>query len=57
VHAAARMLDRAGANEVLISPTTHDLLEGSDLRFEEAGSFELKGLTGSRQLFRLVAAG
>jgi class 3 adenylate cyclase len=55
VHAAARMLDQAGANEVLISPTTRDLLEGSDLVFEEAGSYELRGLAGARQLFRLVA--
>ena len=27
VHAAARMLDHAGPNEVLISTTTRDLLE------------------------------
>ena len=29
VHAAARVLARAGADEVLVSSTTHDLLEGS----------------------------
>ena len=57
VHAAARMLDKAGADEVLISPTTRDLLEGSDLVLEEAGTFALKGLAGPRQLFRLVPAG
>jgi class 3 adenylate cyclase len=54
VHAAARIVDRAGPNEVLISATTRDLLEGSDLILEEAGPFELKGLAGARQLFRLV---
>ena len=56
VHAAARMLDHAGPNEVLISTTTRDLLEGSPLTLEDAGTYELKGLTGARQLFRLAAA-
>ena len=55
VHAAARMLDHAGPNEVLISTTTRDLLEGSPLTLEDAGTYELKGLTGARQLFRLAA--
>jgi len=54
VHAAARLLDLAGPNEVLISATTRDLLEGSDLLLEEAGTHELKGLAGVRQVFRLV---
>ena len=55
VHAAARLLDLAGPNEVLVSSTTRDLLEGSDLILEDAGMHELKGLSGMRQLFRLVA--
>ena len=55
VHAAARILDRAGPNEVLISMTTRDLLEGSHLTLEDAGTYELKGLAGARQLFRLAA--
>ena len=55
VHAAARMLDHAGPNEVLISTTTRDLLEGSPLTLEDAGTYELKGLTGARQLFRLAS--
>lgn len=54
VYAAARVLDLAGPNEVLISPTTRDLLEGSDLILEEAGMYELKGFAGARQVFRLV---
>jgi class 3 adenylate cyclase len=56
VHAAARMLDQARPNEVLISPTTRDLLEGSNVIIEDAGAYTLKGLAGPRQLFRLVAA-
>lgn len=54
VHAAARLLDLANLNDVLISPTTRDLIEGSDLVLEDAGVHELKGLTGPRQVFRVV---
>ncbi len=54
VHAAARVLALAGPNEVLMSSTTSGLLEGSDLVVEDAGLHELKGLSGLRQVFRLV---
>ena len=54
VHAAARVLALAGPNEVLLSSTTSGLLEGSDLIVEDAGLHELKGLSGLRQVFRLV---
>ncbi len=53
VHAAARVLSLAGGNELLVSSTTHDLLEGSGLTFEDAGSHDLKGL-GRRIVYRLV---
>jgi class 3 adenylate cyclase len=54
VHAAARLLALAGANEVLMSATTRDLLDGRDLELEDAGTHDLKGLTGARQVYRLV---
>ena len=54
VHAAARVMSLAGPDEVIVSSTTRDLLEGSGLVLEDAGSHELKGLTGSRQVYRLV---
>ncbi len=54
VHAAARVLSLAGPDEVLVSSTTSDLLEGSDLVLEDAGRHEMKGLSGARQVFRLV---
>jgi class 3 adenylate cyclase len=54
VHLAARVLDQAGPNEILLSATTRDLLDGVDLVTEDAGTRDLKGLTGSRQLYRLV---
>ena len=55
VHAAARILALAGPDEVLISSTTSELLEGSGLELEDAGTHELKGLSGQRQVFRLTA--
>jgi class 3 adenylate cyclase len=54
VHAAARVMALGGPNEVMVSSTTSDLLEGSDLVLEDAGAHELKGLTGARQVYRLV---
>jgi class 3 adenylate cyclase len=54
VHAAARVMSLAGPDEVFVSSKTRDLLEGSGLVLEDAGSHEMKGLTGSRQVYRLV---
>ncbi|MFN8546029.1 MAG: adenylate/guanylate cyclase domain-containing protein [Candidatus Binatia bacterium] len=53
VHAAARVAALAGAGEVLVSGTTHDLLEGSGLGFQPRGVHELKGLRGARSIFAL----
>jgi class 3 adenylate cyclase len=55
VHAAARVLAAAGADEVVVTETTRDLVEGSGLAFDDAGRHPLKGLTGERQLFRLAS--
>jgi class 3 adenylate cyclase len=57
VHAAQRVMSLAGPDDVLVSSTTRDLLEGSDLTLEDAGSHALKGLIGKRHVFRLVAPG
>src|SRR5262245_22346505 len=51
VHTAARVASLAKAGEVLISATTHDLLEGSGLHFDDHGLHELKGLRGQRAIF------
>ena len=56
VHAAARVMALGGPDEVLVSSTTFDLLEGSGLTLEEAGTHEMKGLAGARKVFRLVLA-
>lgn len=54
VHAAARVMALGGANDVMVSATTHDLLEGSNLNLQDAGTHELKGLRGPRRIYRLV---
>ncbi len=54
VHAAARVMSLAGPDEVLVSSTTSDLLEGSGLRLDDLGAHELKGLSGARHVFRVV---
>jgi class 3 adenylate cyclase len=54
VHTAARIMVVAESGEILVSATVKDLLDGSELAFEDAGIHELKGLPGTRQLFRLA---
>jgi class 3 adenylate cyclase len=54
VHTAARIMAVAGPDEILVSATVMDLVDGSDLEFADAGMHELKGFRGTRQLFRLV---
>jgi class 3 adenylate cyclase len=56
VHAAARVMSVAGPHEVFVTSTTSELLDGSDVVLEEAGTHELKGLSGRRQVFRLVTS-
>jgi class 3 adenylate cyclase len=57
VHAAARILAEAGAGEVLVSATTHDLAEGATgLAFESKGRYRLKGLEREHDLFAVTSA-
>jgi len=56
VHVAARVVALASADEVLVSNTTRDLLGSGAFNVEPAGSFELKGLTGPRDVFRVTGA-
>ncbi len=51
VHIGARIAALAGPNEVLVSGTVHDLVEGSDLRFEDRGSHHLKGVPNEWHVF------
>jgi class 3 adenylate cyclase/uncharacterized cupin superfamily protein len=54
VHAAARVMSLAGAGQVFVSWTTRDLLAGAGITVESAGSHELKGLDGAREIFRVL---
>jgi len=56
VHMAARIMGEAGPGEILVSATVRELVHGSALDFEDLGLHELKGIDGSRQLFRLDTA-
>ncbi len=52
VHTAARVMAQAGAGEVLVSGSTHDLAEGATgLTFDSRGRHRLKGLERERELF------
>ena len=51
VNIGARIAAKAGPGEVLVSSTVKDLVAGSELRFDERGSTELKGIPGSWRLY------
>jgi pimeloyl-ACP methyl ester carboxylesterase len=51
VHLCARIAALAGGGDVLVSSTTHDLVAGSGLTFDDRGEHELKGIQGARRLF------
>jgi class 3 adenylate cyclase len=54
VHVGARIMSLAGTGEVLVSATTHDLVAGSGLEFEDRGQHELKGVEGPRRVYAAV---
>jgi class 3 adenylate cyclase len=54
VHTAARVTSLGDADDVMVSSTTRELLEGSGIELEDAGEHELKGLPGVRRVFRLA---
>jgi class 3 adenylate cyclase len=51
VHLAARIAAAAGAGETLVSATTREVISADDLEFEDRGSHQLKGISGSRTLY------
>jgi len=54
VHTAARIMALADGDEIWVSATTRELVDGTGLEFEDRGRRELKGIPGERQLFSLV---
>jgi class 3 adenylate cyclase len=54
VHVAARVMALAGPSQVYVSATTRELVADSGLAFVDAGTHELKGVSGARQLYCLA---
>lgn len=50
-------MDEAGPEEVLVSGTVKDLVNGSGMSFEDRGEHELKGIDDKRGLYAVVGAG
>jgi class 3 adenylate cyclase len=57
VHTAARIMNLARPGEVWLSATVMELAADSGLGFEDGGEHELKGIPGTRRLYRIPAAG
>lgn len=55
VHIAARVMESAGQDEILVSRTVRDLVVGSQFKFEDRGTHQLKGVDGEWQLFALTS--
>jgi class 3 adenylate cyclase/streptogramin lyase len=51
VHVGARIMSIAGPGEILVSSTVRDLMGGSDVRFEDRGFRELKGVPAQWHVF------
>ena len=54
VHVAARVMGKAGGDEVLVSRTVRDLTAGSGLQFTDRGTHTLKGIPEDWQLYALA---
>ena len=54
VHTAARIMALASPDDVWVSSTVRELVDGTGLEFEDRGLHDLKGIPGQRQLFALV---
>jgi class 3 adenylate cyclase len=56
VHIGARVGAVAGASEVVVSSTVHDLVVGSGLTFEDLGVQALKGVPGEWHLYQATSS-
>lgn len=54
VHIAARVSGHAQGGEILVSRTVKDLVAGSQIAFEYAGTYTLKGIPEEWQLYRVI---
>jgi streptogramin lyase len=51
VHIGARVMSKAGPSQILVSSTVRDLMAGSELRFDDLGTHELKGVPAQWHLY------
>jgi class 3 adenylate cyclase len=54
VHIGARIAGLAGPSEILVSQTVSDLVAGSEIKFDERGPHELKGVPGTWRLYAVI---
>ena len=54
VHIGARVMAKAGADEVLVSSTVKDLVVGSGVKFKDRGFHRLKGVPEEWRLYRVL---
>jgi class 3 adenylate cyclase len=54
VHIAARIMDTAQPDEILVSRTVRDLVAGSEIRLVDRGIHALKGVAEDWQLFAVI---
>ena len=54
VNIAARVEAAANDGEIFVTRTVTDLVAGSDLRFDDRGEYELKGIANKWQLFAVA---
>ena len=53
VHLGSRVMSLAGAAEILVTSTVRELMVGTEMELEDAGTHELKGVPGTWQIWRL----
>lgn len=54
VHTAARIMALAGPDEIWVSATVRELVDGTGLEFDDRGTHGLKGIPGERQLYSVT---
>jgi len=54
IHEAARILDLAGADEILVSGVTAGLAADAGIALEDRGERELRGLSGPRRIYAVA---
>jgi class 3 adenylate cyclase len=55
VNLAARVMSKADAREIAVSSVVTEMCRGTDLNFNEVGSFELKGF-GAQPIYHVARA-